>query len=337
MAHKAKASQQQDGSVATSNDFKPLDSLAVPRFAGISTLFRLPHVSDPSGLDVAIFGVPWDGGQSYRSGSRFAPGEIRKLSSTIKPYNPSLKVNPFEQLRMADLGDSPVNPLDGAVTRELIEETVQKVLDAGAMPVAVGGDHSITLPVLRALAKKYGPVGLIQIDSHLDTAEGYFGSKYGGGTPFRRAVEESLIDTQRWIQIGIRGPAYTENDYDFVLSHGVKCLTMDLVYANGLKWVLEQLEVLRGVPFFVTFDMDGLDAAFAPGVTMPMPAGLTSLEAQTLLRHLVRFPNVVGFDVVEVQPAYDLGGVTSILAAWMTFEFLSTRGVLKQNGGTWRA
>jgi len=311
--------------------FRPLDSLTVPRFAGISTFFRLPHVTDPTGLDVAIFGVPWDGGQSYRTGSRFFPSEFRRVSSTMKPYNPSLRIDPYDYLRMADIGDSPVNPLDGGVTRQLIEGTVTRVIKAGAMPVAVGGDHSITLPILRALVKKHGPLGLIQVDSHLDTAENYFGSKYGGGTPFRNAVEENLIDTKRWIQIGIRGSCYKEDDYDFVNNHGVSCLTMDKVYANGFKWVLDQLEILGDKPFFVTFDMDGIDAAFAPGVTMPMPAGLTALESQTFIRHLVKFPNIVGFDIVEVQPAFDVGSVTSILAAWLTFEFLSTRGVVKRD------
>jgi guanidinopropionase len=312
---------------------KPIDSLGTPRFAGISTFFRLPHVEDPTGLDAAVFGVPFDGGQSYRTGSRFAPAEIRRMSSTIKPFNPSLGVSPYDHLNIADIGDSPVNPLDPAVTRDWIQAHAATVLEAGAMPVAVGGDHSITLPLLRAVAAKHGPVGLIQVDSHLDTTDSYFGTQFGGGTPFRRAVEEQLIDPARWIQIGIRGPVYEADDFDFVRDHGVHCLTMDEVRAKGIDWVLESFSALGDQPFYVTFDIDGIDPAFAPGTTAPVPGGISSGDSIVLLRALSQFPNVVGFDIVEVQPSYDVGSVTSILAALLTFEFLSARAVNARDKG----
>lgn len=312
-------------------EFKPTDSKETPRFAGISTFFRLPYVADPSDLDVAIIGVPFDGGQGYRTGSRFAPAEIRRVSSTIKPYNPSLKINPYDYLNVADVGDAPVNPLDSAKSRELIQGAIERIVDAGAMPVAVGGDHSISLPILRALARKYGSIGLIQVDSHLDTGDNYFGVKYGAGTPFRRAVEEELIDSNKWIQIGIRGPVYSENDFDFVRDHNVRCLTMDQIYTNGIQWVHEQLESLKDTICYMTFDIDGIDVAYAPGTSTPVPCGLTSLEAQMLIRQLSQFPRVVGFDINEVQPEFDVGSITSILAAFLTFEFICTRAVVKRN------
>ncbi len=310
---------------------KPLDSLVSPRFAGISTFFRLPWVTEPDGLDIAVFGVPFDGGQSYRTGSRFAPSEIRRVSSMIKPYNPSLAVSPYDNLNIADLGDSPVNPLDTSRSRELIEEWVASILKAGAIPVAIGGDHSITLPILRAVAKAHGPLSLIQVDSHLDTTDSYFGTRFGGGTPFRRAVEENLIDPKNWIQIGIRGTVYEADDYQFVKDHGCQCITGDDIYQNGFAWVLDQVKRIRNTTTYMTFDIDGIDPAFAPGTTAPVPGGPTSSDAIALVRALADFPKVVGFDLVEVQPAYDVGSVTSVLAAALAFEFICTRAVARRN------
>jgi agmatinase len=312
-------------------NYKPLDSLGSPRFAGISTFFRLPWVTTPDSLDVAVFGVPFDGGQSYRTGSRFAPAEIRRVSSTVKPYNPSLRICPYDYLNVADLGDSPVNPLDAERSRELIEEHVVSVASAGAIPVAVGGDHSITLPILRAIAKKHGPVSLIQVDSHLDTTDAYFGTRFGGGTPFRRAMEENLIEPANWIQIGIRGSVYRGDEYDFVNDHGVQCITGDDIYRNGFPWVLEQVQRITDTTCYITFDIDGIDPAFAPGTTAPVAGGPTSSDAIALVRALATFRNVVGFDIVEVQPAYDVGSVTSILAAILTFEFICTRAVARRD------
>jgi guanidinopropionase len=304
---------------------QPIDSLQTPRFAGISSFFRLPIADTAEGLDVAVFGVPFDGGQSFRSGSRFAPGEIRRVSAGVKPYNPSLGLSPYATLTIADVGDSPVNPLDSDMSRQQIADWAGAILGHRALPVAIGGDHSITLPLLRAVAAEHGgPVGLIQVDSHLDTGESYFGTRYGGGTPFRRAVEEGLIDPARWLQIGIRGPVYSEQDFDFVRDHGVRCLTMDEIYEHDRRWLLDNVAALAAEPCYITFDIDGVDPAFAPGTTAPVPGGITSTDAILLLRSLARFEDIVGFDIVEVQPAYDVGSVTSILAAHLTFEFLSS-------------
>lgn len=311
---------------------QPADSLTTPRFAGISTFYRLPWTSDPNGLDVAIFGVPFDGGQSYRTGSRFAPAEIRRMSSTVKPYNPSLQVGPYEHLNVADLGDSPVNPLDPQRSRELIQDWVETIAETGAIPVAVGGDHSITLPILRALARRHGPISLIQVDSHLDTTDSYFGTRFGGGTPFRRAVEEELIDPKNWVQIGIRGPVYASDEYDFVEQHGVQCITADTIHERGFRWVLERVRALKDSTCYLTFDIDGIDPAFAPGTTAPVSGGFSSADAIALVRTLADFRNVVGFDIVEVQPAFDVGSVTSILAALLTFEFICTRAVARRDG-----
>ncbi|MGV6874973.1 agmatinase [Pseudochelatococcus sp. B33] len=308
---------------------KPANSLETPRFAGISTFFRLPTVADPDGLDLAVFGVPFDGGQSYRVGSRFAPAEIRKMSATIKPFNPALQVSPYDHLKVADLGDCPVNPLDPAKSRELIQSFVERVVAAGATPVAVGGDHSITLPILRALAKKHGPVALVQVDSHLDTGEAYFGTRFGGGTPFRRAVEEKLIDPKKWLQIGIRGSVYASDDFDFIRDHGATCITGEMIYEKGFPWVIEQIKTLRDSPCYCTYDIDGIDPAYAPGTTAPVPGGPNSSDAIAIVRAFSGFKQMVGFDIVEVQPAYDVGSVTSMLAASLTWEFISVQAAAR--------
>ncbi len=313
---------------------KPIDSLGTPRFAGISTFFRLPWVTDPEGLDVAVFGVPFDGGQSYRTGSRFGPGEIRKMSATVKPYNPSLGIAPYDYLNVADFGDCPVNPLDPNASRDMIEKFVERVVNAGAVPVAVGGDHSITLPILRAVAKKHGPLALIQVDSHLDTGDAYFGTRFGGGTPFRRAVEEKLIDPHKWIQIGIRGSVYADDDYDFVKAHGATCITGDQIYERGFRWVLEQVRQLQDSVCYCTFDIDGIDPAFAPGTTAPVPGGPTSSDGIALVRALADFRKMVGFDLVEVQPSYDVGSVTSMLAASLMWEFISAYAVARRRASS---
>lgn len=312
-------------------ELKPVPSLETPRYVGISTFFRLPHLTDPSGLDAAVLGVPFDGGQSLRTGSRFAPSEIRRMSCNIKPYNPSLGINPYDYLKVADLGDSSVNPLDPTLSRELIQKSVARIVDVSAIPISIGGDHSIILPILRAVAHKYGPLALIQVDSHLDTGDTYFGIKYGGGTAFRRAVEENLIDTDKWVQIGIHGSMFGDDYFDFVREHGVRCVTMDQIQANGMQWALEQLDHLRNTACYVTFDIDAIDPAFAPGVTGPEPGGLTSLQALMLVRHLRQFTKLVGFDTVEVQPMYDVGSITSTLAAILAFEFLGAYAVARRD------
>ena len=303
-------------------DFRPADSFRSPRFAQPATFMRLPHTRELPGLDAALLGVPFDGGTSYRTGSRFGPRDIRQNSSLIRPYNPVLEVSPFDVLRVADVGDVDVNPINIEDTYGRVEQAVADVLNAGVVPVCVGGDHSLSLPILRAVNRKHGPVGMVHFDSHQDMWEEYFGNKYFHGTPFRRAVEEKLLDTKRVMQIGIRGPVYADSDFDFARKHGIHWVTAPQVAHEGLEWVKEQMLVVRGGPVYLSFDIDGVDPAFAPGTGTPEVGGLTSREALELVRALVGV-QLVGADVVEVSPPYDQAGITSMLAANILFEILS--------------
>ena len=303
-------------------DFRPADSFRSPRFAQPATFMRLPHTRELPGLDAALLGIPFDGGTSYRTGSRFGPRDIRQNSSLIRPYNPVLQVSPFDALRVADVGDVDVNPISIEDTYGRVEQAVADVLNAGVVPVCVGGDHSLSLPILRAVNRKHGPVGMVHFDSHQDMWEEYFGNKYFHGTPFRRAVEEKLLDTKRVMQIGIRGPVYADSDFDFARKHGIRWITAPQVAREGLEWVKEQMLAVRGGPVYLSFDIDGVDPAFAPGTGTPEVGGLTSREALELVRALVGV-QLVGADVVEVSPPYDQAGITSMLAANILFEILS--------------
>jgi agmatinase len=283
---------------------------------------RLPHVEEPHGLDVAIVGVPFDGGTSYRPGSRLGPREIRSQSSLIRPYSYFQKVAPFDRLNVADVGDIDAPPVSIEKAYEAIESRIAAIAAAGARPIAIGGDHSITLPVLRALAKKHGPLALVQIDAHIDTWDEYFGGKYFHGTPFRRAIEEGVIDGGRFIQVGIRGPMYGEEDFDFHRAHGITMIDIDQVQERGIPWVVSEIRRVAAGPAYMTFDIDGVDPAFAPGTGTPEVGGLTSHEAQRLVRGL-RGLSLVGGDIVEVSPLYDgPGQITAVLAANLMFELL---------------
>ncbi len=303
-------------------DFRPADSFRSPRFAQPATFMRLPHTRELKGLDVALLGIPFDGGTSYRPGSRFGPRDVRQHSSLIRPYNPVLQVSPFEVLRVADVGDVDVNPIGIEDTYGRVEQMVGEILGAKVIPLCVGGDHSLSLPLLRAVVKRHGLVGMVHFDSHQDMWEEYFGNKYFHGTPFRRAVEEGLLDTKRVLQIGIRGPVYADADFDFARQHGIRWITARQVAREGLDWVKEQLWVVQGGPVYLSFDIDGVDPAFAPGTGTPEVAGLTSREAIELVRALVGF-ELVGADLVEVSPPFDHAGITSMLAANLLFEMIS--------------
>lgn len=306
------------------SSFQPRPSFRSPRFAQPATFMRLPHVTDLQDVDVAIVGVPFDGGVSYRSGARFGPREIRAQSSLIRLYNPFQQVSPFELLHVADCGDIDAPPVSIDQTYEVVEREMARVLEHGAFPMTVGGDHSLSLPLLRAVGKKHGAVGLIQFDAHLDTWDEYFGGKYFHGTPFRRAIEEGLVDGARMIQIGIRGSLYGADDIDFQRRHGVSVVTIDEVKASGVPAVLRTIRKVATGAVYVTFDIDGVDPAFAPGTGTPEVGGLTSHEAMLLVRGLEGL-ETVGFDIVEVAPPYDgPGHITSLLAANLMFEFLCT-------------
>jgi agmatinase len=301
---------------------QPRASFQSPRFAQPATFMRLPHIEDPNGLDVAIVGVPYDGGTSYRPGARLGPREIRAQSSLIRPYSYFQKVSPFDRLNVADTGDVDAPPVSIERCYEAIDARISTIAAAGATPIVIGGDHSISLPILRALARRHGPLALVQFDSHIDTWDEYFGGKYFHGTPFRRAIEERLVDGARFIQVGIRGPMYGEDDFDFHREHGITMIDIDQVKARGAAWTIEQIRRVATGPVYMTFDIDAVDPAFAPGTGTPEVGGLTSHEAQQLVRGLAGL-SLVGGDIVEVAPPFDgPGQITALLAANLMFEFL---------------
>jgi agmatinase len=299
------------------------DSRQSPRFAQPATFMRLPHQPDLAGVDVAILGVPFDSGTSYRSGARLGPREIRAQSSLIRPYSYFQKVSPFETLTVVDAGDVDAPPVGIEKAYEAIEAGVRRILDAGAIPMIAGGDHSISLPILRAVSGKHGPVSLVQFDSHIDTWGDYFGGKYFHGSPFRRAIEEALLAPGRYVQVGIRGPMYgEEEDFAFQNAHGVETLDIVQVRRDGIPATIERIRRRVSGPVYVTFDIDAVDPAFAPGTGTPEVGGLTSYEAQELVRGLAGL-DLVGCDVVEVAPPFDgPGHITSLLAANLLFELL---------------
>ncbi len=305
------------------NELQPKDALVSPRFAGIPTFMRLPLVTDPHQLDVALVGVPFDGGTSYRSGARFGPREIRVQSVLIRSFNPVLQINPFEKMRIADYGDIDVNPLSIEDTFQRIQQEIQTIITAGALPFSIGGDHSISLPILRALAREhgYGQLGMIHFDSHVDTYDKYFGLKLSHGTPFRRAIEENLLNPHKIIQIGIRGQIYNIKDFDFNKEQGITMVPIEELFERGIPFVSKKIRKLNGEKFYLSFDIDVVDPAFAPGTGTPQIGGLTSYQALQLIRTLKKI-DFVGCDLVEVSPPYDSADITSLLAANLIFEIL---------------
>jgi agmatinase len=301
---------------------QPRPSFKSPRFAQPATFMRLPHLTDPTGLDVAIVGVPYDGGTSYRPGARYGPREIRNQSSLIRSYSFFQKVSPFDRLNVADVGDIDAAPVSIEKAYEAIEAGVGAIADARARPIVIGGDHSISLPVLRALARRHGPLALVQFDAHIDTWDEYFGGKYFHGTPFRRAIEEGLVEGKRFIQVGIRGPMYGEDDFDFHRDHGITVVDIEQVKERGIAWTVGEIRRVVTGPAYMTFDIDSVDPAFAPGTGTPEVGGLASHDAQRLVRGLAGLP-LVGGDIVEVSPLYDgPGQITAVLASNLMFEFL---------------
>ena len=283
---------------------------------------RLPHVEQAAGLDVAIVGVPFDGGTSYRPGARLGPREVRAQSSLIRPYSYFQKVAPFDRLNVADVGDIDAPPVSIEKCYAVVEAQIGSIVDAGARPIVIGGDHSISLPILRALARRHGPLALVQFDAHIDTWDEYFGGKYFHGTPFRRAVEEKIVDPTRFIQVGIRGPMYGEEDFDFHREHGITMLDIEQVKARGVGWAIGEIHRVATGTVYVTFDIDAVDPAFAPGTGTPEVGGLTSHEAQRLVRGLAGL-SLAGADIVEVAPPFDgPGQITALLAANIMFEIL---------------
>jgi len=303
-------------------DYKPLSGREFPRFSGIKTFFRLPHVEMSADYDVGIVGVPFDGAVSYRPGARFAPTRIRELSSLGRGYHMGREFSFLDKIKVADLGDCPTVPVNTEKTYERIEKYFAELLNHNKKFVSVGGDHSTTLPILRTLKKKYNePLNLIHFDAHLDTYPAAWDCEYHHGTFVRHAVNEKLVNPKNVLQIGIRGPLAAGDDLDFVNTHGIQVTTVDDVRKNGLEAFLKTLPEFSQGPTYISFDIDCLDPAFAPGTGTPVVGGLNTYETQRILRHL-KISNLVGADVVEVSPPYDHGDITCLAAVDTIFEFL---------------
>ena len=302
-------------------EYRPLDGREFPRFSGIKTFFRLPHVALDADYDVGIVGVPFDGGTSYRPGARFAPSRIRETTSLGRGFHLSRGFNFFERLKVADVGDCSVVPVSLDKTYERIEKHFERMLALDKRFIAVGGDHSTTLPILRAVKKKYGPVALIHFDAHLDTYPAAWGCEYHHGSFARHALEEGLILPQKSCQIGIRGPLASGGDLSINTQHGLKAFTVDDLRDQGLEKFVQNLPKVGDAPTYISFDVDCLDPAFAPGTGTPVPGGLTTYETQRILRAL-KVSKLVGCDVVEVSPPYDVSELTALAALDTMFEFL---------------
>jgi agmatinase len=313
--------------------YEPANSLETPRFSGVRTFMRLPNVQDLENADAAIVGAPFDTGASFRAGARFGPESIRSVSHLLRPYNPSQEVSIFDHLSVIDYGDVPVVPGYIEESYERIREGLEPIHRAGVIPVVLGGDHSIALPELRAAATVHGPLALVQFDSHADTWDAYFGKMYNHGTVFRRAVEEGLLDPSRSIQVGMRGPLYEAGDLGASRELGFELLTTDEIRKIGVRETAERVRGrVGGAKAFVSFDVDFVDPAYAPGTGTPEIGGFTSREAQEFVRNLAGL-NIVGCDVVEVYPQYDgPGQITALLAANVAHEFLSLIARLKREG-----
>ena len=303
---------------------KPISSMTIPRFADVATFFRLPIEKNLNNLDYCVCGVPWDGGTTNRPGARHGPREIRNASSLIRLYHPVSLKSPYDKFNIADIGDCPVNPADLENSLSKIEDFYEKINASNTIPLSIGGDHLVSLPILRALAKKE-PIGLFQFDSHSDTWDTYFGGyKYTHGTPFRRAIEENLINPKKYVMIGIRGSLYDPDDMNWAREKGVTIITIDEYYEMGFEKSMKIVkEVLGDHPSYLTFDIDGIDPTFAPGTGTPEVGGFNVREAQLIIRNLNTI-NFLGADVVEVSPPFDVKNMTSLVGATMAFEILCT-------------
>ena len=303
---------------------KPLSSMSTPRYADISTFFRLPIVKDLSKLDYCFCGVPWDGGTTNRPGARHGPREVRNASSLVRLYHPVSLKSPYDMYNVADVGDCPVNPADLQDSLSKIEIFFKNISKMNTIPISIGGDHLISLPILRGL-KKDKAIGIFQFDSHSDTWDSYFGGyKYTHGTPFRRAIEEKLVDPSKYVMLGIRGSLYDPNDLKWAQDQGITIITIDEYYEMGLEKCIEKiLKILDGSDIYFTLDIDGIDPTFAPGTGTPEVGGFNVRETQVIIRALKNL-NFVGGDVVEVSPPFDINNMTSHVAATIAFEMLCT-------------
>jgi guanidinopropionase len=303
---------------------KPISGSVTPRFIGIPTFMRLPHVplAQATDIDIGLIGIPWDAGTTNRAGARHGPRQVREMSALMREVHPVTRVKPYELANCADLGDIEVNPIDLFDSLARIEQFLGEAKAQGIVPLSVGGDHLLSLPVLRGISRA-DPVGMVHIDAHTDTNDLSWGTqKYTHGTPFRRAIEEGLLDPKRTVQIAIRGTQYSETDLDWGRQQGIRIITIEDFHNLGLAQVITVARTVVGDgATYLSFDIDALDPAFAPGTGTPEVGGLTTIEAQRLLRGL-RGIDFVAADVVEVAPPFDPGGNTALVAASMMFEIL---------------
>jgi len=306
-----------------SNFNQPLGGNEMPRYAGPATMFRLPSAASAEGLDIAIAGVGLDIGTSNRTGARFGPRQIRNESSMVRPYCMATGAAPFDSFQMADVGDVALNSFDLLKSIDIIEHFYNDVLGHGAKPASVGGDHTITLPILRAIHKKHGPVAMVHVDAHADINDHQFGERIAHGTIFRRAIEEELIDPHKMVQIGLRTTGYSAADFDWSREQGARVVTAEECWYKSLAPLMSEVRELIGgdAPAYLSFDIDGLDPSVAPGTGTPEPGGLMSSQGVEIIRGCFGL-NLVGCDLVEVSPPYDTTGNTSLLAANLLFEML---------------
>jgi agmatinase len=301
----------------------PADATVVPRFAGPATFARLPAADAVPRWDIAVVGIPFDGGTSYRPGARFGPAAVRQASRLLRPYNPALGALPFELAQVVDAGDLACTPFSAEEAVGQIASAARALLADGGRLVAVGGDHTVALPLLRATAGRHGPLALVHFDAHLDTWDAYFGQRFTHGTPFRRAWEEELLSRDHCVHVGLRGPLYARSDLTDDTGMGFAQITTEQVSDVGTATVIERLlERVGEAPVYVSVDIDVLDPAHAPGTGTPEAGGLTSRELLALLRGLAT-ARIVGADVVEVSPAYDHAEITAIAASHVLYELVT--------------
>jgi len=301
----------------------PVDASVNPRYSGIATFARLPRIEDVPRADIAVVGIPFDSGVSYRPGTRFGPSHVRESSRLLRPYNPAQDVSPFQLAQVVDAGDVPVNPFD---LTEAVTEVERAALALGEQVqriVTIGGDHTVALPLLRAVAAKHGPVAVLHFDAHLDTWDTYFGAPITHGTPFRRASEEGLIDLTASCHVGTRGPLYSKQDLEDDERLGFSIVSSEYIEEHGVEAAIDRILARIGdKPLYVSIDIDVLDPAHAPGTGTPEAGGLTSRELLRILRAL-RERDIVGADVVEVSPAYDHAQMTGIAASHVVYELVT--------------
>ena len=305
------------------NTNQPLSGNEMPRFAGIASMFRLPVQTSAENLDVALIGVPLDIGTSNRTGSRYGPRQIRSESVLVRPYGMATGAAPFDSFQVADIGDVALNPYDLLKSIDIIETSYRDCLVHDVVPVSMGGDHTITLPILRALAAKHGPLAVVHVDAHADINDLMFGERIAHGTIFRRAIEERLIDPSKMVQIGLRATGYSADDFDWSRQQGVRVVTAEECWYRSLEPLMEEVRATIGpdTAAYLSFDIDGLDPSVAPGTGTPEPGGLTGSQGLEIIRGCFGL-NLVGCDLVEVSPPYDATGNTALLAANLVFEML---------------